>query len=105
MPNPVQVTMTDGGNNPDECTVTGTAAAAAVPGAVVVLRTGKVYRLGELKDGSTTVYQLLPGNDLPSSADNVAGADAYIVGRQRINGQFSGPSIAIGTYVTYIQLR
>ncbi|QOV91771.1 type IV pilus modification PilV family protein [Humisphaera borealis] len=106
LPYPVQVTLTDKGNDADECVVSGTFADAAAPGAVIVLRTGKIYRLGDLKDGSTSVYQLLPGNDLPTSAENTAGAvDAYIVGRRKIGGTFTGQSIAIGTYVTYIPLR
>lgn len=113
MPVPVQVTMTDGGNNPDQCVVSGAYAGAAAPGAVVVLRSGRIYRLGNLVEGSMTTYTMLPGNDLASSAEAVTSADAYIVGRRCVHDPanpndtptFEGTSIAIGTYVTYIQLR
>jgi prepilin-type N-terminal cleavage/methylation domain-containing protein len=104
MPYEVQVAMTDQGNNPDQCTVTGTFAEAAAPGAVIILSNGKTYRLGELVDGSTTNYQMLPGNDLNGSGENYTG-QAFIVGRGKTNGTFQGPSMAIGAYITYITLR
>lgn len=107
MPVPIQVVLTNSDTDPDQCVVSGTYAEAAAPGAVVVLRNGRIYRLGELVDGSTSTYTMLPGNDLASNAESTTSAvDAYVVGRRHVGGgRFEGPSMAIGTYVTYIQLR
>jgi len=107
MPLPVTVDLAEksASNLPDECTVTGTYADAAAPGAVIIVGNGKVYRLGDLVAGSTNVYQLLPGNDLTFPSEVLSGANAFIVGRRYSGGTFSGPSMAIGTYVTYLPLK
>lgn len=104
MPYEVTVDLQDKADAPDECTVSGTHVDAAAPGAVIVLPNGKIYRLGDRINDSATQYYLLAGNDLPLPADNYNGP-AYIVGRRKLNGVFTGTSMAIGAYVTFIPLR
>ena len=111
MPWPITVTLSDKGNlGNDEARITGgLGAGAAAPGAVIVVRSGttagRLYRLGNAIDPANGTYELLPGNDLFDNSEDVSGADAWIVGQGRVNGQFGGGNMAIGVFSTYIQLN
>jgi type II secretory pathway pseudopilin PulG len=124
----------DGAGMPDRAIITGTCAGAAAPGAVIVLRNGsdtggrnaagRAYRLGNPVNGSNSEFELLAGFDLNTlpgpdgnfnTGDDIKeetsmSVDAWIVGRGMAqpgtgNTTFSGDSMAIGVYTTFVNLR
>jgi prepilin-type N-terminal cleavage/methylation domain-containing protein len=80
MPLPIQVTLTEGGNDPDRCVInSGIGMGAAATGAVIVLQgapngaqqdtakrdvSGRIYRLGNPVPNVANTWELMPGNDM-----------------------------------------
>ncbi|HEX8914637.1 MAG TPA: prepilin-type N-terminal cleavage/methylation domain-containing protein [Humisphaera sp.] len=88
----------------------------AATGGVVVIATGsfagRSVRLGAPVNDSTVQYELMPGSDLNDLGGSVppGDVDAFIVGRGLSNPgagspTFSGPSMAVGLYTTYVRVK